>query len=146
MRLLTAYFVGSFYVLGALIIENDVHYVTWYQIGSTHFRAYHQALESRLQVFLFTPMAIQLLLNGWLVWRRPTGLPRWPFVVTGLLYGYVVVESLLVQVPLHRALASQYSVELLDQLIASHRVGRLPAELLAGSLTGWILYQSLTKK
>lgn len=70
MRLLTAYFVGSFYVLGALLIENDVNYMTWHQIGPTHFGAYHQVLESHLQVFLFTPMAIQWLLNGWGDYQR----------------------------------------------------------------------------
>lgn len=76
MKLLTAYFVVSFYVLGALVIENDVNYPTWHQIDAGSFGAYHHALAQRLRVFLSTPMAIHLLLNGLLIWQKPAGLPR----------------------------------------------------------------------
>ncbi len=43
-KLLTAYFMPSFYVLGGLVIENDVNYPTWYQLEASRFEAYHHAL------------------------------------------------------------------------------------------------------
>lgn len=143
MKLLTAYFVLSFYVLGALVIENDVNYATWYQIDADRFGAYHRALEGRLQLYLFAPMGIHLLLNGLIIWFRPATIPRWPFVVALLLNGYVVAESLWVQVPIHQALAERYSAQLVDELIRYHRLLRLPAELLVGGLNGWLLYRCL---
>lgn len=143
MKVLTAYFVVSFYVLGALVIENDVNYATWYQIDGTSFQAYQQDLESRLQLYLFTPMAVHWLLNGLLIWLRPTYLPRWLFVCTFVLNGYVMGESLLIQVPIHQALAHRYSVALVDQLILYHQWWRLPAELLVGGLNCWLLYRCL---
>ena len=59
MKLLTAYFAISFYILGGLLIENDVNYPTWYHLNAVHFGAYHLALENRLRIFLFTPILIE---------------------------------------------------------------------------------------
>ncbi|GAB3220809.1 hypothetical protein [Spirosoma arcticum] len=140
-KLLTGYFILSFYVLGGLIIENDANYPTWYQLDASHFEAYHYSLESRLSYLLFTPLAIHLLLNGLLVWFPPAGIPRWPLVLTLLLSGYIIVESVLIQVPIHQALAANYSPKLVSQLIDHHRTWRLPAEVLVGSLNAWCLYR-----
>ncbi|GAB3913757.1 hypothetical protein GCM10028803_58330 [Larkinella knui] len=142
MKLRTAYFVVSFYVLGALIIENDVNYSTWYQIESTSFSAYHQSLESHLRIYLFTPMAIQFLLNGLLIRQKPVALRSW-FIVTLVLNGYIIGESLLVQVPIHKALTNRYSVDLIDRLIMYHLWWRLPAELLVGGINTWLLHRCL---
>ncbi len=143
MKLLTVYFAISFYVLGGLLIENDVNYPTWYQLDAVHFGAYHRALENRLRIFLFTPMGIHLLLNGVLIWQKPPGLPRWALVAAFVLSAYVVAESLLVQVPIHEALGVRYSTELIDKLIRYHRLFRLPAELVVGGINGWLLYGCL---
>lgn len=75
-KMLTGYFALSFYVFGGLVIENDVNYPTWYQRDAGSFKAYHHLLEGLLRFFLFTPMAIHLLLNGLLVGHKPLGLPR----------------------------------------------------------------------
>lgn len=137
----TAYFALSFYVFGCLAIENDVNYATWYQLSAGCFHSYHQVLESFLRLFMFTPMGLQLLVNGLLLWRHPANLPRWTLVVTFLLNGYIIAESLLIQVPVHQALEEQFSTALLDQLLLRHRTLRLPAELLVAGLNGWLLHR-----
>lgn len=137
--LLTAYFAVSFYVLGGLMIENDVNYPTWYYLDAASFSAYHRALANQLPLYLFVPMGIHLLLNGLLIWQTPTYPPRWALLVTFGLSAYVIAESLLVQVPIHNALAVRYSTELVDKLITYHRLFRLPVELLIGGINGWLL-------
>ena len=143
MKLLAAYFAFSFYVFGALLIENDVNYPTWYQLDAAHFGDYHRVLETQLQRFLFAPMGIHLLLNGLLIWQKPRYVYRGLVVSTFLLNGYVIAESLLIQVPIHQALTTHYSAGLINQLITCHRMWRLPAQILSASLTAWLLYRSL---
>lgn len=125
------YLVLAFYVLGALVLENEVNYGTWHLIDPAGFGAYHRALEARLGPALFAPMTLQLLLNLLLVWVRPPSLPRGWVLAALALHGYVIVESLLVQVPLHAQLDHGSTKPLLDRLIHSHRVFRLPAEVAA---------------
>jgi|GEM_PF-2595038 hypothetical protein len=141
----TGYFFLSFYVLGSLTLENDVNYSTWHLIGHEHFGGYHSRLEALLGVYLFFPMTLQLLFNGLLVWFGGTVIPRKWVTVTLLLNTYIVVESLLVQVPIHRALEKAFSADLLEQLIMTHRTYRLPAVILAGATNLYMLWNTVRK-
>lgn len=135
----TGYFFFSFYVLGSLVLENDVNYQTWHLIGDENFSEYHRRLEGLLGVFLFLPMTLQLLFNGLLIRFRSSVISRKWVVIMLLFNTYIVVESLLVQVPLHQALEENFNVELLEHLISTHRIFRLPAVILAGGANLYLL-------
>lgn len=142
----TSYFALSFYVLGALVIENDVNYPTWFFISDTDFPAYHQKLQRLLEPFFMFPIGLLLLNTLLLFWLRPAGVARWSIIAAFLVLIYILVESFLIQVPIHEQLNISKNPILLEELIQTHRSYRLPAEVLLFILNNYILFRLLATK
>ena len=136
----TLYIFFSFYVFGCLVLENDLNYPTWQFIGAAHFPMYHQDLNERLIYILFLPMGIQLMLNVLFIFFHPTKLRKNIIMAALSFHLYVLVESLVMQVPIHAQLQQQFTLESLQLLIQSHRRYRLPGEIAALALDIVILY------
>lgn len=127
-RYLSALYLAiCFYCIGVLTMENDVNYSTWHTIGINEFSAYHNTLESLLKYFLFTPLAIAFILNVILSLQNPLKEHRLFLIISAVLLFYIILVSLLIQVPLHNKLDTDFSAYNLDKLIKSHRIFRLPA-------------------
>ena len=143
---LTLYFIVSFYCFGALVIENDVNYKTWYFIRSSDFPLFHQQLQRLLlPVFMF-PLALQLFLCIVLLWAKPSNVSKlyvWALVFLNI---YILGISFLLQVPIHDKLNVQKSNALLNELIYTHASYRLPAEVLLFILNGVLLFKLLELK
>ncbi|HZI23880.1 MAG TPA: hypothetical protein VFD46_02325, partial [Chryseolinea sp.] len=140
--LLTAYFMVSFYNFGTLVIENDVNYSTWLCIPLHAFPSYHMELEKRLFVVFMIPLIVQGTLAFVLVITR-TSRHQTLMILTALCIVYILAESLLVQVPIHAKLNTSPSMDLLEELISTHRLYRLPAEIILFFLTGILLFRHL---
>jgi hypothetical protein len=140
---LVAYISVSFYVLGCLVVENDVYYPAWRLVGPSSFPSFHAVVEAGLKPAMFAPMTLQLLAGlGLVVLGSARVGRRWSIASVSLTL-YVVVESLLVQVPIHRALGVAYDPALLERLIFTHRAYRLPAVLAGGALLLVVLWRAL---
>ena len=139
LAVLVTYLALSLYILGCFALEHDVNYPTWHHVAPGDFSGFHQALQRGLVYVLFLPLALQVLAGVALVWLRPRWLPRKLVVPAVLLNVYVVVESLLVQVPMQRVLRHAKTGELVDRLIETHRLYRLPGELAGAAFVVLIL-------
>ena len=141
--LLAVYVALSCYVFGCLVIENDVNYVAWNEVGAAEFPAFHRAMEAGLRLAMFTPMAVQLVVGLMLIWFRPPWIARGWVIAAVACNLYVVVESMLVQVPLHQMLEQAKSAEHLQALLRSHRLYRLPVEIAGGIVAIVILWRTI---
>ncbi len=135
------YILVTFYVLGCLAVENDVNYATWRHISPEDFARFHRSVEQGLQPIMFMPMTLHLLVGAFLVALPPAPLRRIHVVPAVLLNLYVVVESVTVQVPIHKALELAKTPELVEALIATHHMYRLPAEIASGAWAAWLLFK-----
>lgn len=64
MRAVAAFFLAlSFFVLGCLVVENDVNYPAWRTLPPPEFMRHHAAIETGLQWTMFPAMGVHLLLG-----------------------------------------------------------------------------------
>ena len=143
---ITLYFAILFYSIGALTIENDVNYNTWKFISSENFAEYHKHLESLLKFFMFTPLGLSLILNVILVFYKNLKPLRIYFLVSLILLAFIITYSLIIQVPLHIELESNYNENTLNELIKNHKTIRLPATILLFVVNIIPLYKLLNYK
>jgi hypothetical protein len=142
---LTLYFIISFYCFGALVIENDVNYRTWYFIGSNDFPVFHKHLETRLFPVFMLPLALQLFFSLALLWVNVATINRqyrWALVSLNI---YILVISFLLLVPIHEELNIHKTDVLIDKLIRTHELYRLPAETLLFILNSILLFKLLRR-
>jgi hypothetical protein len=144
---LTTLYVGlSFYALGALTVENDVNYPTWRHIRAADFPTYHRAVQRRLAPAMFAPMTLQLLVGLAVLAAQPSTQRIRAMAVSLAPFAYISVESLLVQVPLHRQLNSHASPGTLAKLVRTHRRYRRPAQVIAAAATMRLLHSLITER
>ncbi|MBE8713342.1 hypothetical protein [Sphingobacterium hungaricum] len=144
--ILVFYFGFLFYSIGALAIENDVNYKSWYFIGNTEFKKYHIELEKLLKLYLFLPLGFTLLLNVFLLFMKLARSFKTLFLISFFLLLFILIFSVLVQVPIHVQLQNEYRVETLNLLISNHQTFRLIPTLFLAMVNLIILYKYLTRK
>lgn len=143
---LTIYFSLAFYCFGMLVLENDVNYASWSMIGDSEFPHYHQKLESLLQPLFMVPLTLLLIVSIILLWIRPENIKRHHVWIVLILVVYIIGESMMIQVPIHQQLSIRKSNELLSTLIQTHRLYRLPAEVLFFVMNVYLLHLVLPEK
>lgn len=143
---LTTYFCLSFYCFGALVVENDVNYNTWLLIGNHEFPAYHQNPEALLGPVFMLPLTLLLIVSIVLLWVRPYSIKLLDTWIVIILNAYIIAESMLVQVPIHKQLSVEKTPLLIETLIRTHIWYRLPAEVLLFAFNIYLLYKVLPAK
>jgi|SRR5690606_23122057 len=139
----TLYFSCIFYCIGALIIENDVNYPTWYYIGEDKFSTYHSTLEGLLMKYLFFPLTLSLGLHFYMIFSVKM-LPLRLLVISSLLLLILILcVSIFVQVPIHHQIQQNYAQELVEKLVENHRSFRLIPTILWAVVNCWLLNKFL---
>lgn len=117
-----------FYGMGAATVETFVNYPTWPLIGANEFRDYHQALGPLIVRYMVLPMLITTVLTIFLLWFRPTPIPRWAIWLSVVLQLVTWVSTATVQIPIQMQLSSDgLSLPLIERLMfTSLWLRRLP--------------------
>ncbi len=136
---LTLYFFLVFYLVGELVMENEVNYRTWQWIGADEFPLYHQELERLLQPFMMAPLTLLVVLSWIMVWQRNSKNIRILFLTNALLFSAFTIISLLVMVPVHNQLSQEYNAELIQYLIKYNSLFRSPIVLAVSIINLYLL-------
>lgn len=132
LRAAAAAFVAlSFFVLGCLVVENDVNYPAWRTLSAAELMRHHAAIETGLMWTMFPAMGAHLLLGVALL------IKPWPPLgrrITGLIvvaFAAILIVSFALVVPLHMEVGASGSQETVEAIISRHRLFRWPVEALA---------------
>jgi len=124
-KLLILSFALTFYCLGTTTFEAFVNYRTWPFIGASEFREYHRALTPLVVRVMLIPIALYFLSLIALLCLRPASVPWWGIALSVLLVLTAIVSSVLIQIPIQRALDREgLSLPLIERLIATDRIYR----------------------
>jgi hypothetical protein len=91
----------TFFSYGTALMDYFLVYPSRAIVGANEFVAYHALLEDRILPISVAPFAVLTILNLWLLWRRPTDVPKifvWLSLICLLLDW---ASSVLVQIPMN---------------------------------------------
>ncbi len=129
------------YCFGANCVERFVNYRTWELISSGAFKAYHQAQEPMIQIFVAAPMAVGFVLQVGLAFWRPSGIDpaaAWVMVGASALGAF---STVVLQLPIHVAFnRSGYSPERMRKLLRTDWI-RKAADVVRMAATIDLLHQ-----
>jgi succinate dehydrogenase hydrophobic anchor subunit len=132
MRAVAATFLAlSFFVLGCLVVENDVNYPAWRTLPPPELMQHHAAIETGLTWTMFPAMAVHLLLGIALLIRPFPQLGRRAAGLIVAAFAAVLIVSFALVVPLHIEIGASGAQETVEAIISRHRLFRWPLEALA---------------
>lgn len=140
------YFFILFYLIGALMIENEVNYRTWLLVGANEFPEFHAAFDRLLTPFLKVPLTVGLLLSWIMVFISKPQKTRILFLFNAIFLTAFVVISLTVHVPIHAQLNEIHNIHLTNRLIETNTAYRLPLLIIITGINLWLLYISIHRK
>jgi hypothetical protein len=139
------YYFLIFYLIGALMIENEVNYRAWLLVGANEFPEFHASFDRLLTPFLKVPLTFGLLLSWVMVFINQPKKTRILFLSNAILLTAFVVVSLTVQVPIHSQLNEIHDIHLINRLIDTNTAYRLPLLILIAGLNLRLLFVSVHK-
>lgn len=129
-----------FYGVGASFVESFVNYPTWRLIGANEFRAYHQTLGPLVIGYMVIPMLITTILTMFLLWFRPTPIPRWAICLAIVLQLIIWVSTVAIQLPIQGQLSSDgLSLPLIERLIFTNWWLRKVPQIINAFLFLWLM-------
>jgi hypothetical protein len=141
--LFVAVFALAFYVFGAACVESFVNYYTWGFIGAEEFRAYHNALSSRIIVVMVFPWLAEICMTFVLMRLRPSAIPLSAIVSAQALNFVALVSTVFIQLPIQTQFGeSGLSLEALDRLLTTDPIRWVSAILkmaLYISMMSWVV-------
>jgi hypothetical protein len=140
------YFFIIFYLVGVLVIENEVNYRTWLLVGINEFPEIHKAFDHLLTPFLKVPLTIGLLVSWIMVFINQPKKTRILFLSNAIFLTAFVVISLAVHVPIHNQLNEIHDIHQINRLIETNTVYRLPLVIIITGLNLWLLFISFHRK
>ncbi len=137
----TVYIVMTFYVFGGGIVNSLVAYKTWRAVGAEEFPAFHQ-IDSKLIIPLFVIFAfLSFIPQILLFWSRPMVIPRilvWLALLCNII---ALASSIIIQIPIQIEPDKQFSLELIDRLIATDFTYRKIPMILMAIINTVMLYK-----
>ena len=120
--ILLAHAGATFVMFGIIWFVQLVHYPLLAEVGAESFRAYQARNLPLTTAVVALPMLLEMATGIALVWRRRPGVPRWmPIAGLGLIL-LIWVATLVVQVPVHRALSEGLDADLVQRLVSDNWV------------------------
>ena len=105
------------YSTGANCVERFVNYGSWQRLANSDFASYHRAQQPSIFTFVVAPLAISLLLQVSLIWKRPPEVGKrliWIMLAASLVGA---ISTAFIQIPIHRKLDHGFSAELISRLL-----------------------------
>ncbi|MCS6834917.1 MAG: hypothetical protein NZ750_02735 [Anaerolineae bacterium] len=133
---------STLYMMGAIWVIQAVHYNLFNLVGREAFPSYHSAHVTMITPIVGLPMLLEALTAFLLLIDPPPGVPSLLLLIGLGLVGLVWLMTMMVQVPLHNALAFGFDQARYEALVASNWV-RTIAWTLRGLLALVILAYSL---
>ena len=134
------------YSFGANCVERFVNYQTWPLVAAKSFKAYHNAQQPLIQIFVVAPMAIGFLLQIWFLWNIPTRVHPavpWTMVIASAAGG---LSTVALQLPVHAAFNRDgYSPARMRKLLRTDWI-RKAADVIRLAATAILLHQMLTAR
>ncbi|MET0865982.1 MAG: hypothetical protein ABWZ98_16750 [Nakamurella sp.] len=128
----------TFFVTGSGMLEGHAVYPSWRTLAAFEgFAGYHAEYGLALLPFLPLPLLLSTIGTGWLIFRRPAGVPR-SLVIAALCCQLVVlIVTAVLAIPIQAELATpghspDEIVALVDRLIAISYLRELPGLAVAG--------------
>jgi hypothetical protein len=122
----TAFFVLSFYALGAGMMDSFVIYHTWRFIGAAEFSEAHIASGSRIVPIFVFPMLLMTIFLILLFWHRPRVISRkmlWTSLICTIISW---LSSAFIQIPMQGKLSQGKDIVLLNELIYTDWIRIIP--------------------
>lgn len=99
---------STLYLTGLIWCVQVVHYPLMSAVGGDRFIDYHRRHTLRISWVVVGPMVVELLTAVALVWPGAVPAPRWMTAAGLVLVVIVWLSTFLIQVPLHRRLATGF--------------------------------------
>jgi uncharacterized BrkB/YihY/UPF0761 family membrane protein len=129
----SVYILLAFYVFGGGIVNSLVAYRTWLAVGAKEFPKFHQIDHALIIPFFVVFFILSFIPQILLFWFRPTTISL-RLVCLALTCNLIaLVSTITIQIPIQAELNKRFSIELIEQLIATDFFyRRIPMLLLAG--------------
>lgn len=127
--LLAVQFASTWFMVGLIWTIQIVHYPLFPLVGEDAFPRYEAEHTRRMGRLLAIPAPVEVVTAAALVFVRPSGVGLALVLVAGALLAALWVTTALVQVPLHRTLSEDPSIDAMRRLVATNWV----------RTTGWTL-------
>lgn len=122
----TAFFMLSFYGLGAGMMDSFVVYHTWKFIGAVEFAEAHRASGSRIVPIFVFPMLLMTIFLILMFWHRPTVISRKMLWMSLICTVIPWLSSAFIQIPMQGQLSQGKNVALLNELIYTDWIRIIP--------------------
>lgn len=107
---------------GVIWLVQVTQYPLFAEVGRDAFRSYHAGHTGRITYVVLPLMSVELVTAAFLSLYPPPGIPR-PWLVGGLgLVGVTWLSTVLIQVPLHEALAAGFDADAHARLVNTNWV------------------------
>ena len=133
-----SYFILSFYMYGATVVEVFVYYPSWIHIHD-NWIAFKQGVDLRLIILYVIPTNLLLIPLIIMFWYRIKAIPKWAIWVSLILFVIPLVSTFLLQLPIQLQLAKGWDKSLYHTLISSEWLTRQIWTLLGFILNGFML-------
>ena len=120
LSVLLLHVVCTWFMVGLIWTIQIVHYPLFAWVGETTFEAFEKGHTTRMSRLLAVPASMEVVTGALLVWVAPGGLSPALVLASGSILATLWVVTLLVQVPLHRALSAQRFESAISRLVSSN--------------------------
>lgn len=120
MLLLLVHALATWFMVGLIWTIQVVHYPLFRLVGEPGFVDYEQGHTARMGALLALPAFLEVVTGGLLVWLAPEGVSSGLVLVGGFLLVVMWVVTLLVNVPQHRTLSTEWSDAVIGRLVATN--------------------------
>lgn len=118
--LLALHLAATLFMTGLIWFVQVVHYPLFEAVGERNFPGYERLHTERTTWVVAPVMLVELAAAGWLLLRRPEGVPGWAPVAGGVLLGVIWLSTFVLQVPRHAELASGFASPAHSALVATN--------------------------
>lgn len=139
MKLLVAFALTSFYLLGVMLVFQRVTYPGFADVGGAQFPAAYAAFNARIGLPVVVPELLAVLLTIPLFFVRPAGVPAWSVGVAfalGLAYLAITFGW---HLPVHRALAKGDQSPAVMAALLRTNAARTVVQAVKCGLAAWML-------
>ncbi len=139
--LVLAHAAATLAMVGVILVVQLVHYPLFDHVDVARFAAFEAQHSRRITYIVLPLMGLELVTALALAAARPAWLPAWMAWAGLALVGVIWLSTAVVQVPLHRALASGFDATAHARLVATNWIRTLAwlvrAALVVGMLSRW---------
>jgi hypothetical protein len=125
-------------MVGLIWFVQVVHYPLMAQVGQQRFTRYAASHSVRTTCVVAPPMLVEAALAGLLAVRPPPGVSATAAWVAFGLVGVIWLSTALLQVPMHRRLASGFDTQAHRRLVSSNWIRTIAWSVRGFIVLGWL--------